>query len=387
MAMKILYGVTKSNFGGAQKYVCELAEYAKSCGHEVYVTCGGDGLLIDKLREINIPVFPLESAQRDIALQKEIKTLWTLYNLVQKLKPDVVHLNSPKLGGLGAVVARLAGIKQIIYTNHGWPFKEHRPLWQIILIRFFSFLTILCNTKIIVLSQKELEMVQHWPVISYTAKKKIVVVPNGVTGFTTVEKTTALQSLLGIEGAKEIQKKSPIIFGNIAELHQNKGYIYALQGIHTYLTTLRKPEDPLIHFIVVSRGEEEEKLKAIVRNLDISEYVTFTGYIQDARKYLCAFDVFMMTSIKEGLPFALLEAGFAGIPVITTDVGGIPEVIMDQKNGILVPIKDQRAIAGAIQFAVDNQDTMHKYAKVLKKEIDTTFNFTSIAPRILKLYH
>lgn len=386
MAMKILYGVTKSNFGGAQRYVFELAEYAKSCGHEVFVTCGGNGVLVDKLHEINIPVFPLDSVQRDIAILKEVKTLWKLYNLVRKLKPDVIHLNSPKLGGLGAVVARLAGIKKIVYTNHGWPFKEHRPLWQIALIRFFSFLTILFNRRIIVLSQKELEMVKHWPIISFTAKHKIVVIPNGVKDFSPVDKKIALQSLLGTEGAEEIQKKSPVIFGNISELHQNKGYIYALQGIHTYLTTLRKPEDPLIHFIIVSRGEEEEKLKSIVRNLDISEHVTFTGYIQDARKYLNAFDVFMMTSIKEGLPFALLEAGFVGIPVITTDVGGIPEIIIDQKNGILIPIKDQYAIAKTIRFAIDHQDTMHQYAKVLKNEIHDTFNFNAIAPQILKLY-
>ncbi len=386
MAMKILYGVTKSNFGGAQRYVFELAEYAKSRGHEVFVTCGGDGLLVDKLREIDIPVFTLDSVQRDIAITKEIKTLWKLFQIMRKIQPDAVHLNSPKLGGLGSVIARLAGVKKIIYTNHGWPFKEHRPLWQIILIKFFSFLTILFNTKVIVLSKKELDMVRHWPFISLFDSKKLIIIPNGVKSFEIIDKEKALEALLGTKRAEEIRHLSPIVFGNISELHQNKGYIYALQGIHTYLHSLKTPLDPNIHFVIVSDGEEKDSLKSIVLNLNLEPYITFAGYISDARKYFKAFDICMMTSIKEGLPFTLLEAGYARVPIIATSVGGIPELIQDKETGLLISPQDHMEVARAIQYAVQNQNHMSSYAERLKYRVNTSFSFDIQAPEILKLY-
>lgn len=390
MAMKILYGVTKSNFGGAQRYVFELAEYAKSQGHDVSVTCGGDGLLVDRLRDIDIPVYTLDTVQRDIALLKEVKTLWKLFHLMRQIRPDAVHLNSPKLGGLGSVVARLAGVKKIIYTNHGWPFKEHRPFWHIILIKFFSFLTILFNTKVIVLSKKELDMVKHWPLISVFDSKtntgKLVVIPNGVQSFELINKSEALDALLGTKRAEEIRQLSPIIFGNISELHQNKGYIYALQGIHTYLHTLKTPLDTDIHFVIVSDGEEKNALKSIVANLNLESYVTFAGYIRDARTYFKAFDVCMMTSIKEGLPFTLLEAGYARVPIITTSVGGIPELIQDKETGLLIAPHDHMEVARAIQYAVQHRDHMSCYAERLKHHVDTSFSFDTQAPHILKLY-
>jgi glycosyltransferase involved in cell wall biosynthesis len=386
MAMKILYGVTKSNFGGAQRYVFELAEYTKSQGHEVFVTCGEDGLLVDKLREIDIPVFTLDSVQRDIAITKEIKTLWKLFQIMRKIQPDAVHLNSPKLGGLGSVVASLAGVKHIIYTNHGWPFMEHRPFWQILLIKFFSYLTILFNTKIIVLSEKELDMVIHWPLMPLLAKDKITIIANGVKEFVIVEKEHALEALLGTKRAEEIRQLSPIIFGNISELHQNKGYTYALQGIHTYLHSLKTPLDSHIHFVIVSDGEERDSLKSIVRDLNLESYVTFAGYITDARKYFKAFDICMMTSIKEGLPFTLLEAGYARVPIITTSVGGIPELIQDKETGLLIAPQDHMEIARAIQYAVQNQNQMSSYAERLKHRIDTSFSFDVQALKILKLY-
>ena len=146
---KILYAVTKSNFGGAQRYVFELAEAAKNKNYEVHVACGGSGQLIQKLNGIHIPVHPLDYAKRDVDIVNEVKTLYALYKIIKKIQPDVVHLNSPKLGGLGSVVARIAGVSRIIYTNHGWPFMEERPLWQTVLIKFFSWSSIMYSALII----------------------------------------------------------------------------------------------------------------------------------------------------------------------------------------------------------------------------------------------
>ena len=121
---KVLLVITKSNFGGAQRYVFELATRLMSDGYEVAVALGGEGALKDKLINASIKVFPLSDAQRDINIKKEIRVLWRIFKIAREWRPDVMHLNSPKIGGLGVVAGKLAGVKKIFYTNHGWPVGE-----------------------------------------------------------------------------------------------------------------------------------------------------------------------------------------------------------------------------------------------------------------------
>src|SRR5690606_10583606 len=105
--MKVLYVITKSEpFGGAQKYVLEMTESARKSGHKVVVALGGKGDLYEKLIVSGGDVRVLGALQRDISITKEIKTFFDLYRLFKKEKPDVVHLNSSKAGGTGALAAR-----------------------------------------------------------------------------------------------------------------------------------------------------------------------------------------------------------------------------------------------------------------------------------------
>ena len=133
--MKILYGITKSNFGGAQRYVFDLAKAAQEHEHDVSVLCGGDGLLASKLKAKNINVITLDKLERDISITKEISSFFQILKFLREEKPDIFHINSSKMGGLGGLAGRLTGVKKIIFTNHGWAFNEPRPNWQKILIK------------------------------------------------------------------------------------------------------------------------------------------------------------------------------------------------------------------------------------------------------------
>jgi hypothetical protein len=110
----------------------------KERGQDVSVAFGGDGLLKQKLEENNIKIIKVKNLERDINFLKELKVFIDLYKLFKKERPDIIHLNSSKIGGSGAFIGRLSGIKKIIYTAHGFPFREDRSQWQIILIKFFS---------------------------------------------------------------------------------------------------------------------------------------------------------------------------------------------------------------------------------------------------------
>src|SRR3989344_6349366 len=151
---KILYVITKSNWGGAGRYVYDLATTFKK-DHEVVVALGGNGILAEKLRSQNIPVIHIKNLDRDIHFFKEVSAFFRLYHTFRMEKPDVIHLNSPKIGGLGALAARLARVKKIIFTSHGWAFNEDRSLLEIAIIKILSWITIFLSHEVIVLSEKE----------------------------------------------------------------------------------------------------------------------------------------------------------------------------------------------------------------------------------------
>ncbi len=371
---KILYVITKSNFGGAQRYVLELAKRSKEEGHETAVALGGDGVLFDKLYELGIQTFPLSSAQRDIHLTKEVKLLYRLYTIIREYKPDVLHLNSPKIGGLGAVAGRICGGQEIIYTNHGWPFKEDRPEWQKILIRFFSWLTVFLNKKVIVLSETEKSFVKSWPLI----QQKLYVVPIGVSDFSPLSKEVARSALI-----KEPVPEHTLVLGTISELHKNKGLSYALEGLKQYID--HNPSQPIL-FVIIGEGEQRKNLEAQIKALNIGKNVILAGHIDNARLYLSAFDIFILSSVKEGFPYAILEAGYSNIPVISTSVGGIPEVIKNFDTGFLIPPKRPQEIKNALIYILENPSILKKVAGNLKKDITEKYSFDSVYTKTKSIY-
>lgn len=387
MKEKILFIITKSNFGGAQRYVFELATRLKKDGYDVAVALGGNGALKTKLEEEGVEVFSITGAQRDISITKEIQVLWKIFSIIRTYKPTVVHLNSPKIGGLGSVAARLAYIinrtksGKIIYTNHGWPFNEPRPEWQQILIRIFSWLTVFLGGKTIVLGETERNDVRGWPFV----QKKFVIIPNGVSAFNVFDKKTALSKLVGEQKAESWTAEKRLIIGTISELHKNKGLTFALEGLNSYIEQYPTRK---IAYVVIGEGEERKMLEENIKKLSHlhPEHVVLAGQIPEAREYVGAFDLFLLSSVKEGLPFALLEAGSAGVPVISTSVGGIPEVIQNLENGILIAPRRPQEIKNALVYLDEHRNVNAVMVKKFKKKIKEKYNFELILGEIKKLY-
>jgi glycosyltransferase involved in cell wall biosynthesis len=377
--MKILFAITKSNFGGAQRYVFDLAIKLKEQGHDVHVALGGSGKLKTLLEEKNIPVHQIHTAERDINILKDTLSLFRLFSIYKKVKPDVVHLNSPKIGGLGALSAKILGIKKVIYTNHGWPFKEDRPLWQISIIKILSWITILLNDKVIVLSGTEKSFVDKWPFI----KNKISVIPNGILDFEILTRESAIHTINDIVNQPIKINTDSFIIGTIAELHKNKGLTYALEGVRTYMD--QYPNDD-IKYIIIGSGEEYENILKYIANNDLEGKIIMTGNIDDARRLLKAFDVFLLPSIKEGLPYVLLESGYCEVPVISTSVGGIPEMIENLKDGLIIKPKNPQEIQSSLIYHKNHKKDVCVMTKSLKNKISKKYNHEKMTIDVLNTY-
>lgn len=362
---KVLFVVTKSGLGGASRSVRELAE-ACSNMMDVAVAAGGNGVLFEALNRKGTRTIPIPTLTRDISLLQEIKTLLYFVTLFKTEKPDVVHLHSPKAGGLGALAARMVGVKKIIYTAHGWAFFEDRPWFQRVLIRAFSYAIVLLSHTTIAVSKKDSRAFDGWPL----TKNKLVYIPNGVALPSPARPRAEARAALDFP-------QDAFIIGTIAELHKNKGLSYLIEAAEKV---------PNATFVVVGEGEERKRLMLGIAAHHLEDRFILKGYVPDAHLYIRAFDVFVLPSVKEGLPYVLLEAGATEVPVVATTIGGIPDLIEHEKTGLLVPPKTPQALAEAVERLRSDAGLRSSLSSSLKQKIEREFSFDVMIQKTTTLY-
>ncbi|MEZ4103727.1 MAG: glycosyltransferase family 4 protein [Candidatus Paceibacterota bacterium] len=373
---KILYVITKSNFGGAQRYVFDLAKAMQKKDYEVVVALGGHGELAKKLEKIGIKVFYIDNLQRDISLLKEIKSLISLFKIINKFKPDIIHLNSAKAGGLGSVAARILRVKKIIFTAHGWSFLEPRKWWWKTMVWLSSYITSLLVHHIITVSHFDSLQTKYM----FGIKNKLSVIHPAAEEFSLLSREEARTKLF----SKEIINVhgSNIWLVTVAELNHNKNQTTAIDAVAEFNNNNKNK----IFYTIIGGGEMLSELKEQVDLRGLNDYVYFSDYLKDARSYLWAFDIFLLPSKKEGLPYAILEAGLAELPCLASNVGGIPEVIIDRETGLLTDPNNHTTIVEALDFVFRNADKRVKYSNNLYKHIKENFSLLEMIEKTEKVY-
>ena len=369
---KILYIITKSNFGGAQRYVYDLATAMQKRGRNVVVAMGGDGTLKEKLIQQGIATVTLPSLERDIHAGKDVRAFFDIFTLIKKERPDVVHTNSSKAGILGAIAGRLARVPSIIFTVHGWAFNENRGVLQKVFIFAVSWLTACLSHYVITVSRYDYNQARSLG----CGKKRYVMIHNGA-GIQQFIDRKKVRIVLG--GAQTYNK---LWVGTIAELHKNKGLSYAIKAIALLPQDLR---DQLVYYII-GDGEGRAALEALIKEKKLEDTVFLIGYKDNAASLLPAFDIFLLPSEKEGLPYVLLEAGLAGVATISTNVGGIPEIIEDMKTGILVHPHNPDEIKTALSYLMTNKEKREQFGKLLHEKIKKEFSTNKMLEKTLEIY-
>ncbi len=390
--LKILYLITKSNFGGAQRYVYDLATHAQSGGHDVLVGFGGDGSLKMRLDEKDVRTISIDSLGRDVSPLRDIKSFLTLLALFQTEKPDIVHINSSKIGGLGSLAGRIwngwAWVAQgtghksirpmrIIFTGHAWAFNEERSDIGRFLIGVLHWTTVQLAHTTIAVSRRTRNQVMLLPFVW----NKLRVVHNGVGPQQLLPKTDA-EIVLGLPHRDE--HDGSLRVGTLAELHKNKGLSYSVNAIA--LIKKQRP-DLKITFTIIGEGEERANLEALITTLKLEDMVRLVGYKENGATLLSAFDVFLLPSTTEAFPYAVLEAGRAGLPVIATSVGGIPEIIDDMQSGILIQSKNPSEVARAILYLVDNPKRRTGLGEALLHRTRDRFSVEQMVEQTFALYN
>ena len=335
---KILFLITKATWGGAQRYVYDLATHLPEQEFETVIAFGQSGKLAEMLSATNIKTHELPSLGRDIAIISDIRSIFQIWRCLRNERPDVVHLNSSKAAALGALAARIAGVDKIVFTVHGWPFNEKRGEFARVMIFLISWLTAFLSHEVVVVSKSDEAQGRRMRWIA----GKIRYIPIGIGPATYLPRDEA-RATLGLEDTA-----TPRIV-TIAELTPNKGLRDGIEAI-----SILKSENVDVEYFIVGAGEQRAELDDFIVEMQVEERVHFLGFVEDAARYLRAFDLFLLPSVKEGMPYVLPEAAAAGLPIVTTTVVN-PAFIESCPHLKAVPPADPEALAEALAETMEEK--------------------------------
>lgn len=367
---KILFIITYLELGGAQKQLLSIVKNIDRNKYSIYLCSGSNGYLKNEF--INISFFKIkliEELVRDINPVYDLISFIKLYFYIRRNRFDIVHTHSPKASILGRWAACLAGVKNIIYTAHGWAFHESmNPLLSKIYI-FLEKITASITKKIIVVSSAGLHEAVKRKVAS---RNKFVIIHYGVD--------TKWADSIFLE--RKANPPASSIVTNISCLKTQKGLSYFLAAAKLILNKRADAK-----FSIVGDGPLRKKISNEIDKLKLTKYVFLERWMEDVTTVFSRTSVLIITSLWEGLPLAVIEAVMTGVPVIATDTGGILDIIDNYNNGIIVKCKDVEAMAVAVLDVINNYGQWYEKVILSRENLDVAYwSEEAMTKRIEKVY-
>lgn len=300
--------------------------------------------------------------------------LFKLYRLMRREKPHIVHTHTATAGLLGRLAARLAGVPVILHTFHGHVLRGYfAPLRSKALVWMECFLACLSDRIVTVSEGQRRELAEY----GVAPLEKITVVPLGFE----------LEDLLACESHRgELRRELGLaaedkLVGIVARLVPIKNHHLFLQAAQVVAEAV-----PQTRFLVVGDGELREELEAYACDLGLDGRVLFTGWRHDLPRTYADLDVVVLTSINEGTPVSLIEAMAAGVSVVATAVGGVPDVVVDGETGYLVEAGDVTGLAEAITELLRNPRKAKEMGSAGRKAVYPKFSAQNLIANVEGLY-
>ncbi|MDD5110380.1 MAG: glycosyltransferase family 4 protein [Patescibacteria group bacterium] len=375
---KILYLVTLSELGGAQRYVRDLATRLPAGEFSVAVAAGGEGPLLSELAQSGVTVFPIAHLVREIAPFKDWTASREIRRVIKRWQPDVLHVNSSKAGVLGTISARATPATRVIYTAHGFVFNEPLPKWRRKVYRIAERRTARGKDVLICVSQADRQSALHWNI---APTEKLTTIHNGIDPsairFYPVQKAREILA----QHAKPRSLNSKLLVGTIANLYPTKGIRDFIAAAAMVVQKI-----PGTTFIVIGEGSERPALESLIHRYGLNDTFHLLGAIPDAARLLPAFEVYVNASHKEGFPYSLLEAMAAQRPIAATAVGGVPEMLRDGNEGLLVPPGQPVALNNAIVQLLQNRAQAQTFGHAAGQRVGHEFTLSQMIEKTAACY-
>jgi len=357
--IRVLHLITELYVGGAEKALARLLTYLDRDRFAPTVVClyGGDGPVADEIRALDIPVVDL-----GMTAKWRWDALWRLYCLLRQERPTILHTWMFHANIPGRVLGRLAGVPIVISGERTMGMESRWRYW-------LNRVTASLADRVTCVSQQVADFaVNHVGIPS----EKIVIIPNGIQlpDFECLFDTVQARSELRLPG-------NHVLVGTVARLDPVKRLDILLHALRSL---------PDVYAVIIGDGPERARLTALSEGLGLANRVYFPGHQGDVWPWLAALDVFALSSDWEGMSNALLEAMAAGLPVVATEVGGTPDVVVDGTTGLLVPRRDPAALAEAVASLVNDADTRCRMGRAGQERVLQHFSIERTVERTQSLY-
>lgn len=320
--LRVAHLIESDGPGGAERVVAQLASTLQAAGAEnvVFVHAGGEGWLAGELEGSGVP---MEYFRQDRRLS--LSCARTLQDGFRRHRITLVHSHEFAMAVYGAWASSRAGIPHVI-TMHGGRYYAGRLRRRLALRAAIagSGRTVAVSTSFAEQLSRDLGV----------RSGRIATIPNGVRHEPTAPAALRQELRLG---------RGDRLLVSVGNLYPVKGHRHLIDAL-----ALLAPEHPTVHVAIAGRGELEAALSTRARDLGIGDRVHLLGLRPDVAAILAAADLFVLPSLSEALPLALLEAMFAGLPIVASDVGEIPVVLDRGQAGVLVEPGSARVLAAAI---------------------------------------
>lgn len=367
--------VLEATVGGTRRHLLDVVMHLDPARFEVAVACAVqrdpaflDDVALMRAKGIRVDIVPM---RRAIHPFEDLLALLRLVRLMRGGRFDVVHTHSSKAGFLGRLAARWAGVPRIIHTPHTFPFEmDVHPLvrcgyrWlERLAARFTDRLVCVCP------SQKLLAE-------SVAGAARVIVIENGIGAPAVVDEAARLRLRRELGLADD-----QVVAGVVGRFAAQKGHRYFIQAAGRVAA-----ERPGVRFLLVGEGELRRKIERAIETVGLKDRFILVGARDDVAELLSVFDLVVLPSLWEGLPYVLLEALAAGKPVVASRVGGMQDVLQDGTNGMLVPPRDPVALAQAMLKVLENPVLRSKITNHACEALRQRYRLETMIERLTSVY-
>lgn len=360
--LRIVFLISRADdIGGAQIHVRDLSAALRARGLDALVLAGGDGALADQLRERGVPFHRLRSLSRSVGPLQAVRAVFEIRRLLRELRPDLVSTHSTAAGLLGRIAARTLGMP-VLFTAHGWGFTDGRPWSQRIPFWLVEWAAAPLSARIITVCESDLRAATR---SHLTRQSRLVAIPNAMPDVG--------ESLRAAPG------ESPPRVVMVARLTRWKDHptlLRALAGLGELQWELE----------LIGDGPRRGELDVLATSLGIASRVRFAGFCSDVPIRLAGAQIFVLATKWEGFPRSILEAMRAGLPVITSEVGGVRESVRDGDTGFVVPSGDVAALRDRLRILLAGPEQRVRMGKAGRSWYEERFSLERLVAQTTAVY-
>jgi len=345
--VKVLHTITRLVVGGAQENTIITSHLLDNKKYDIELIrgpqTGVEGSLLKRARKWNLKIFTFPYLVREISLIKDLFHLFKMIIFLEKKNYTIVHTHSSKAGVIHRLAAKIARVPIIIHTVHGWSFHTELPH---LLRKFYIFwerIAAMCTDKIITVSACDVDkgLKEHIAV-----RKKYITIHSSID----IDKyAKPTKNILRIKQNLGLDKEK-VIVGTVSRMVPQKAPLDFISVAHK----ICKKYDN-VQFLFVGDGELKKEVEKFIANYNLENNVILAGLRKDIPDMLAVMDIFVLTSLWEGLPRVFPQAMAAKLPVIATKLNGSKEIIKDNWNGYMTESGKPDQIVAKLEILINNK--------------------------------